>query len=120
MGKFDGMKKVELNNTWNYKEEGKGATFKGTYVSKEDNVGENNSTVYSMENEQGEPVQIWGSTVLDTRFKNLKFGEEVGVEYLGEFPSPNRKGKTYHNFEVYHRERPMVKVEEQVPMPEEE
>lgn len=103
-------KKVEVGSSWNYKELGKGAEFKGIYINKEEHVGENDSCVYSFEVDN-DVMTIWGSTLLDIRFKNLKFGEEVKVVYLGEEPSQKRKGKTYHNFEVYHREIPMEKVE---------
>lgn len=112
-----GFKKQEVGNTWNYKEEGKGAEFKGIYLSKEENVGENKSNIYNFQVDD-EVMSVWGTTVLDTRFKNLKYGEEVIIEYLGEVPSPNRKDKTYHNFEVYHREVPFEKVEEE-PLPTE-
>ena|SRR3990167_9640723 len=113
-----GFKKQEIGNTWNYKEEGAGAEFKGTYLSKEEHVGENDSNLYNFD-VAGEAISVWGTTVLDTRFKNLKPGEEVIIEYLGEVPSPNRKGKTYHSFEVYHREIPFTKVEDDIPLPEE-
>jgi len=102
-------KKIIPGDAWNYKEEGKGAEFVGTYLSKEENVGENNSMLYAFETEEG-VKNVWGSTLLDTRLKNIKFGEEVKIVYLGQEPSQKRKGKTYHNFEVYHREIPMEKV----------
>lgn len=110
----DGWKEAGIGNTWNYKEQGKGAIFQGVYIGKEENVGENNSMLYSFETTDGEIVQVWGTTLLDTRFKNLHVGEEVKIEYLGETPSPKRKGKMYHNFAVYHREIPYAKVEEEI------
>lgn len=105
-----GYKKVELGNSWNYKELGKGAEFKGVYLSKEENVGDNNSILYSFDVD-GDVVNVWGSTLLDTRLKNVKYGEEVIIEYLGEEESQKRKGAKYHNFDVYHRPMPMQKVE---------
>lgn len=110
-------KKVDVGNTWNYKELGKGAEFQGIYLSKEEHVGENDSNIYNFD-VKGEVVSVWGNTLLDTRFKNLKFGEEVKIVYLGEEPSQKRKGKTYHNFDVYHREIPMSKVENEEVNPE--
>lgn len=106
-------KKVEVGNSWNYQEAGKGAEFVGLYVGKEEHVGENDSNVYSFEIGGGEMMNVWGSTLLDIRFKNLKVGEEVKIVYLGLAPSEKRKGKSYHNFEVYHRMPEFKEVEEE-------
>lgn len=106
-------KKVEMGNVWNYKEEGKGAELIGLFTGKEEHIGENDSNVYSFEVEGGENITIWGTTLLDMRFKNLKVGEEVKVVYLGAEPSPKRKGKTYHNFEVWHRMPEFKEVKEE-------
>lgn len=94
-------KKVEQAKTWIFTDK---PEMVGVYTGKEENIGENNSTVYNFETADGENVSVWGSTVLDTRLKNVKEGQEVKIKFLGEVPSPNRKGKTYKNFEVYHRD----------------
>lgn len=96
-------KKIEASNSWNYQEVGKGAEFIGLYVGKEEHIGENDSILYTFEIENEEVMNVWGSTLLDMRLKNLKVGEEVKIVYLGLAPSEKRKGKSYHNFEVYHR-----------------
>lgn len=106
-----GFKKVEIGNSWDYKNEGKGAEFKGVYLSKEEGVGENNSIVYSFQDESGNLINVWGTTLLDIRLKNVKMGEEVIIVYLGEEDSQKRKGKKYHNFDLYHKPMPFVKVE---------
>ena len=106
---MEDWKKVEVCNTWNYKEAGKGAEFIGIYQSREDHIGENDSTIYTFE-VNGEFIGVWGNAVLDVRFKNLKFGEEVKIVYLGQEKSEKRKGKFYHNFEVYHRMPEMKQV----------
>ena len=111
-------KEITPGTVWNYKEEKKGATFIGVFIEKEENVGENSSNVYSFKTEDGEIRTIWGSTLLDIRFKNLEAGEEVKVEYLGKEQSEKRKGATYHNFRVFHRkpdfvEDPTETVEDQ-------
>ena len=102
--------KVTVGNSWNYKELGKDAEFIGIYLSKEEGIGQNNSTLYHFRTNEGEFVDVWGTSVLDVRFKNLQYGEEVKIVYLGLLPSEKRKGKTYHNFEVYHRMQEMKKV----------
>lgn len=111
-------RKVELGEVWDYKQAKKGDEIVGLYIGKEENVGENKSTIYTFETSNNEIINVWGCTVLDTRFKNLKIGEEVRIVYLGQLESEKRKGKLYHNFDVYHREPVMNKVEEP-PMPEE-
>lgn len=105
-------KKVEVGNTWNYKEEGAGAEFIGIYLSRDEHVGENDSTVYNFKTAEGEIIGVWGTTLLDIRLKNLQIGEEVKIVYLGLAQSEKRKGKSYHNFEVYHRMPEFVKKED--------
>lgn len=92
-------KKIEPEggNTWNYQED---PNFEGTFKRMEENVGPNKSNLYHFELENGEEMGVWGSTVIDTRFKNLVEGERVRIKYLGQV-----KGKgprPYHNFEIYH------------------
>ncbi len=97
-------KKVELGEIWDYKKAQVGDELIGAYTGKKENVGENNSMIYQLETPEGDIRNVWGCTVLDTRMKNIKEGEEVKIVYKGTKPSPTRKGKTYHDFEVYHRE----------------
>ena len=106
----DGWQKVSMSSIWDYKALGKESELVGVYMYKEEGIGENNSTLYTFELSDGSAVSIWGNTLLDMRFKNLKPGEEVKVVYLGQEPSPKRKGKFYHNFEVYHRVVPFAKM----------
>src|SRR3990167_9165592 len=96
----DTWKKVEMGDTWNFEKE---PEMIGLFIGKEENVGENNSNLYTFEVDQ-KNVSVWGSTVLDTRMKNVKVGEEVKIVFLGLKDSPNRKGKQYKNFDVFHRE----------------
>lgn len=103
-------KKVELGNTWDLKTAKPNDSIEGVYTGKEEHVGDNDSNIYSFEQKDGTVISVWGTTILDTRFKNLKVGEEVKVVYLGEVDSPNRKGKKYHNFEVWHRPVEMEEV----------
>lgn len=101
-------------DTWDYANKEnpmkKGTEFIGTYLSKEENVGENNTTLYGFEDEGGNFTQVWGCTLLDTRLKNVKEGEQVKIIYLGREESLKRKGKTYHNFQVFHRATPFQEV----------
>lgn len=96
-------KKVEMGDTWNPEKEGD--EIVGLFVGKEENVGENNSNLYTLEaSDDNRSVSVWGTTVLDVRMKNVKVGEEVKIIFKGWKDSPTRKGKQYKDFEVYHRE----------------
>lgn len=107
--------KIEQNPSWNYKNEAgdfslkAGDELEGIYIGFEENVGSNNSTIYNFRKENGSKMSVWGSTVLETRFKNLVAGEEVKIVYKGKVESQKVSGRSYHNYEVFHR--PMEKVE---------
>lgn len=108
--------KVEMSPSWNgTNEDGSyklknGDELVGFYKGKEEGIGENNSTIYNFKTEKG-MIGVWGSTVLDTRFKNLEVGEEVRVVYLGLVESKTKGRRGYHNFEVYHRKADFVKTD---------
>lgn len=95
----EGFKKVE-DPVWEFEIQ---SVFEGVFLSVEKNVGPNQSNMYSFKVKDGSIVNVWGTTVLDTRFKNLQFGEEVIVHYLGLTPSKKEGGSDYHNFDVYHK-----------------
>ncbi len=102
-------KKIEMSPTWEFQDEGIGATVQGVLTRVETEVGPNKSTLYTIEKEDGELISIWGSTVLDARLGNLAIGEEVLVKYLGM--GKGQKGKKdYYNFEVFHRPVQMKSV----------
>ena len=114
MSKQQGWDKVEMSPTWNYKVD---KEIIGFFKGVEHEVGPNNSNMYNFETPEG-TVGVWGTTLLDARLKNLKEGEEIKIVYLGKATSP-KSGREYHNFEVYHREVPMTKVEADLPEPTE-
>ena len=89
-----------MGDTWNFDE---APEMVGLYLGHEEGVGENDSNLYTFEVDQ-KNISVWGSTVLDIRLKNVKVGEEVKIVFNGMKDSPNRKGKQYKDFEVYHRE----------------
>ena len=94
-------KKVESSPVFAF--EKKGDELIGLLVSTEADVGPNNSKLYTVEQKGGKKWGVWGSTVLDTRLKNVMVGEEVKIVYLGLKKSDKRKGAEYKDFEVYHR-----------------
>lgn len=100
MAKKDNWEKVEMSPTWDYEEN---KTLIGVFVQKEEGVGPNESNLYTIETKDGERLGVWGSTVLDTRFKNIQIGEEVKIVYKGLVKSKQRKGAEYHDFDLFHR-----------------
>lgn len=109
MAKNDGWQKVEMVPTWDFEEK---KELVGVFVSKEEKVGPNESNLYTFELPDHSNIGVWGNTVLDIRLKNLKFGEEVKIEYLGKETS-EKTGREYRNFEVYHRMSSFEKVDEE-------
>ncbi|TAL21831.1 MAG: hypothetical protein EPN94_12160 [Nitrospirae bacterium] len=75
--------------------------IEGVYVSAKDNVGTNNSTIYTLRTKDGEK-SLWGSTLLDDRFNGIALGEEVKIVFLGKQKTKDG-GRAYKNFDVYHR-----------------
>lgn len=105
MSNWDNLnfKKAESAPTHDFKTSPK---FIGKLVRIESGVGSNESMLYTFEvptaDGKTELKAVWGSTVLDTRLKNVKIGEIVKIEFLGKEKSKDRKGATYNNFDVFH------------------
>lgn len=105
-------KKIDPDNNeiWNGKDEndnfllGEGDSLVGRFQGVRENVGPNNSNLYSFKVKDGKVLDVWGSTLLDTRFKNLNEGELVKVVYLGKEQS-QKSGRNYRNYEVWHEDK---------------
>ena len=95
--------KVEAGNAW--KPEKEGDEIFGLLIGKEENVGQYNSTLYQIQKtgDEGEVVEVWGSTVLDQRLKNTKIGEEVKITFLGKGKASGGKNPA-KLFDVFHRQ----------------
>ena len=94
-------KKIEMSPSHDFEKED---TIEGVLTEVQHDVGPNASTLYDIEKTNGENVAIWGSTVLDSRMKNVKIGEEVRIVFTGlakEAKHGQNKAKLY---EVYHRD----------------
>jgi hypothetical protein len=71
----------EINpSEWKPKEEGD--FIEGILKDKQENVGVNNSMLYSFETSDG-LVVVWGSAVLDSRMVGASVGEKVKITYKG-------------------------------------
>jgi hypothetical protein len=71
--------------------------FHGILVAKQENVGPNNSKLFTIEvsGSKGKKESVWGSAVLDKLFQ-LTIGTEVWITYLGK-----KKGKRGTDFKDY-------------------
>jgi hypothetical protein len=79
--------------------------IEGLLVEKVTGVGPNNSNVYVLEDVGGERKGVWGTAILDQRFKNKPIGTEVKIVYKGKV-----KGKTgtrYHDFGFFYDKETM-------------
>ena len=76
----------------------KEGSIEGTLVSRQSNVGPNNSMKYNVETKDG-VVGVWGSTVLDTKMEQIKDGSVIRITYLGKADSKNGRGQ-YHDYKV--------------------
>jgi hypothetical protein len=78
----------------------------GIYKGKTDGVGQYKSVVYHFENEEGEKIDVWGTTALNMEMNSLidseliAVGDKLMIEYMGEKKNPNT-GRTFKNFKVY-------------------
>lgn len=104
----NGWTKVEQANSeeWDYKTI---PELVGVLTAKDENVGPNNSKLYRFETKDGKAMGAWGSNVLDGKMKAVEVGEEVRLVYLGKKTS-EKTGRSYHDFDVFHRPMPMKKV----------
>lgn len=80
------------DSTWDGKE-----VLIGKFLRSQEGVGPNESMMYHIQSEDGKVVGVWGSTVLDTKFQNVRAGSLVRVESLGlkENPKTKRSFKDY-------------------------
>ena len=101
-------KKVEPSPAHDFEKE---PEFIGVFISREEHVGPNDSNLYTFEKKGGENISIWGSTVLDTRLKNVKEGEEVKIVYKGLAKEAKRGQNPAKLYDVYHREPEISETE---------
>ena len=73
-------------------------TLEGILVNKQENVGPNNSKLFTIEKSKShEKVSVWGSAVLDKLF-TLPVGSLIRIEYLGK--AKGKTGKEFKNYKI--------------------
>lgn len=93
---------TKCDRWWNGKDSlpVKGDSIEGIYFEKSEKR-EGSSAVHILENEAKLKIGIWGSTVLDRKLEKISFGTEVKIVYLGKKASEIRRGKEYHDYQVF-------------------
>lgn len=77
--------------------------FIGEYVGKAENLGDNNSTLYSFKNEEGEVIGVWGCAVLGSRLSNAMAGDNYKIVFKGL--AKGKSGRNYKDFDVFHERK---------------
>jgi len=102
------------SGTWDFEKE---PVLEGIFIEKQENVGHNNSNIYVFEVKDHKRYGVWGSSVLDTRLKNLVAGEEVTIVFVGRAKS-EKTGRTYKNYRVFHKSNEDT-FNDDIPLPKE-
>lgn len=76
----DGFEEVGNADAWS--PENVGDSITGVYLGTQHDVGPNNSQMHNIRTADGDKG-VWGSTVLDGRFKQVTVNDIVRVTYLG-------------------------------------
>ena len=92
--------KIGSKPTWKFQEE---KEVEGVYLSKEEGVGLNNTSLYNLKKTDGSIIGVWSNTLIDDKFKSIKVGQEVKIVYLGKVTS-EKTGREYNNFDVFTNE----------------
>ena len=101
---------AEINPVWDFTLDDQ-EELKGVLVRKEENVGPNDSWMYTIETRDGQRFGVWGNTVLDSRFTTIEQGMEVKIEYRG-IKQSDKTNRSYKDFVIYKRSLPMKEVDE--------
>jgi len=85
-----------------------GTTLEGLYVEMLTGIGAKGANMYVLETEAHGKVSVFGSTVLDGKFKKVPVGSQVKIEYLGKEKA--KSGNEYNNFKVLFAPAPLKEV----------
>ncbi|MCE7697827.1 MAG: hypothetical protein K8E24_002985 [Methanobacterium paludis] len=100
VNKNEGWEEVnDVNSVW--RPEATGEEIIGVYKSKETDVGQYKSNIYTLETDDGER-EVYGSKGLDGKFADIPIGYEVRIVYKGEKPMAPPK-KPFKMFQVFKR-----------------
>ena len=63
-----------------------GESIQGSYIDKEEDVGQYKSNLYTIKTDAGE-IKFWGSTVLDNLMDKVPLSSQVKIIFQGKQPS---------------------------------
>ena len=72
----------EVSDPTEWKYENDGDSIEGILVQKQDNIGANQSRLYSIETPEG-VKNVWGATILDSRMVSVNVGDKIRITYKG-------------------------------------
>lgn len=109
------FEKVEVD-TWKPQETNE--SVEGIFIKAEQNVGTNNSALYSME-VKDKPVAVWGSAVLDPKMNAVRPGDLIKIVYLGkgEAKGGHNAPKLYDVYIDYDNRDKIIAEAEPTPAP---
>jgi len=79
------------DNIWDFQKE---EYIEGEYKGKEENVGQNKSTIFTIKKDDGTLVKAWGHTVLADKMNKLEEGDYILIQFLGK-----KKGERYDYYD---------------------
>lgn len=105
----DGYKNLEVDNmAWEEQtvsvidwEERKGKEVIGTLIEKRENVGENNSMMYILEDDKKQRMAIWGTGFLDPIMETIDIGQKIKVVFTGTGKATKKGFKPPKLFKVF-------------------
>lgn len=78
----------------------KGKILAGVYTnSRRIQTTQGVQNIYTVEQKGGVSLDVWGDSILDNFFPNIKIGTLVKVTYLGKEVSEKTK-RSYHNYDI--------------------
>lgn len=72
--------------------------IEGKYIGKKEAKGKMQSDLFILSVGE-ENIGVWASTVLETKFNEVKVGDNVKIVYLGEVVG--KTGRTYRDFDIF-------------------
>lgn len=114
----DGFTEVGGGETWGSKDEPlqPGDQITGEYLGTQHDVGRNKSQMHNLRTDDGDRA-VWGSTVLDSRFEQVKVGDTVRVTFTGLSAKPGKFGKPFKEYKVESKPAPSPSGQDVAPGP---
>lgn len=90
-------KEIGQEDLWDWEEN---KFMVGVFIEVEEDVGDYDSNMYTLELRSGERVRFWGNSILDKRLSTCTFGEEIAIKFDG-IKESDKTGRDYKHFKVF-------------------